>query len=185
MSKKYGTFTSELLSAIGEATGFFSWPPEGTSGWVRRQLRHRKKFYNTLRSLKQKGFVKEISKSGQRFFSLTSKGELELLVRKAGLEKPKVWDNQWRIIIFDIPEDCREYRDRLRWLLRKNDFFKLQQSVFVSPYPLNREAISYLKQSGLIDYIRIIRANEIDDDRELRKRFGLRQSGNDTSNSRP
>ena len=56
---------------------------------------------------------------------------------------------------------------------KKNGFYKLQASVFVSPHPLNREAIKYLKETGLYSYVRILRVDEADDDRDLRKKFGL------------
>jgi phenylacetic acid degradation operon negative regulatory protein len=87
--------------------------------------------------------------------------------------KTEKWDKNWRLIIFDIPETSREKRDELRWLLKKNHFIKLQSSVFISPYSLNREAIAYLKQTGLINYIRILKVSEIDDDKYLIKKFGL------------
>ena len=173
MSRNHLTLSSQFLSAVGEATGFFSWPLEGTSAWTRQQMKRKKLTYDTLYRLKKQGCIKEISKNGKKFLLLTSKGQLELLMRKAGIEKEKDWDGQWRILIFDIPEDCREKRNGLRRLLKRNNFVKLQASVFVSPYSLNREAISYLKQTGLINYIRLIRANEIDDDRDLKKKFNL------------
>jgi CRISPR-associated endonuclease Cas2 len=175
MSRKYGTFSSELLIAIGEATGFFSWPIEYTESWRRKQLRgyKNKQIYDSLHHLKNGGFVKEVSQKGKKFIRLTSKGQLELLLHKARLEKPKVWDRRWRMIIFDIPEDNHKDRDRLRGLLKRNDFTMLQASVFISPYPLNREAVEYLKQAGLKSYIRIIRVDELDDDADLKKKFNL------------
>ena len=36
-------------------------------------------------------------------------------------------------------------RHLFRKLLRKNGFYKLQASVFISPYSLNREALEYLR----------------------------------------
>jgi len=174
MSRKYGTFSGDLLTAIGEATGFFSWPLPYSRSYAWKQIKRNKDVYNTIYSLKKQKLIREISRNGKRFYKLTSKGQLELLLRKAIMEKPLKWDGLWRIIIFDIPEDFRDKRNLLRSLIKKNGFIKLQASVFISPYPLNREAISYLKQSGLISYIRIIRANEIDDDRDLRKKFGLK-----------
>ena len=76
--------------------------------------------------------------------------------------------------MFDIPEESRELRNRFRLLLKQYGFKMLQASVFISPYPLNREAIAYLKETGLIDYIRILKVEEIDDDRDLKKYFQLR-----------
>ncbi|MEK7618089.1 MAG: CRISPR-associated endonuclease Cas2 [Patescibacteria group bacterium] len=175
MSRKYGTFAGDLLEAIGEATGFFSWPPEGSSGWIAKQLKRKKFVYDTLHRLKKEGLVKQISKNGKHFIELTKKGELETLLIKAhtNLSAPTEWDGKWRQVIFDIPEDTKDKRDKLRRLLKKHGFYGLQASVFVSPHPLNREAIAYLKETGLIDYIRIGRLEELDDDKDLKKRFKL------------
>jgi CRISPR-associated endonuclease Cas2 len=173
MSKKYGTLTSELLSAIGEATGFFEWPLPGTYAWAWKQWRNKKALRNSVYNLKRRGLISEARKNGKRFLELTSKGELESLLSKAILEKTQVWDKQWRLVMFDIPEDAKEKRNLLRALLKRNGFMKMQASVYVSPYPLNREALVYLKQSGLNRYIRIIRANEIDDDSDLVKKYRL------------
>jgi len=162
-----------LLRSIGEATGFFSWPPEGSREWIWQQKHNGRSITNRLYGMRRQGLVKKTAKNGKTFFQLTAKGELRLLLSKAALSKPKNWDKQWRMLIFDIPEDCRDQRDSLRRLLKQYGFIKLQASVFIHAYPLNREAISYLKKSGLIKYIRIIRANEIDDDSDLRKKFGF------------
>ena len=175
MSRKHGTFASVVLSAIGEATGFFRWPPEGSNAWIRQQIKGRKNVYDTIYNLKKKGLVKEISKNGKRFLELTKKGEMEILFVKAHLLNPKLfkWDGKWREIIFDIPEDAKDKRDKLRRLLKQNNFVKLQASVFISPYPLNRAAIAYLKETGLIEFIRLARIDELDQDQDLRKKFKL------------
>jgi CRISPR-associated endonuclease Cas2 len=130
-------------------------------------------YRSTLQQMKKRGLIKITKKNGQKFIQCTKNGQLELLIKKAAVLKTEKWDKNWRLIIFDIPETSREKRDELRWLLKKNHFIKLQSSVFISPYSLNREAIAYLKQTGLINYIRILKVSEIDDDKYLIKKFGL------------
>ena len=83
------------------------------------------------------------------------------------------WDGKWRMVIFDIPEEASNERDQLRRLLLLNNFCKLQASVYISPHPINREAIDYLKETGLIKYIRFARIDELDDDKDLKKKFDL------------
>lgn len=104
---------------------------------------------------------------------ITKKGELKILMAKAGVIRPTKWDGKWRLIVFDIPEESSILRDRFRKLLKSYGFKMMQASVFISSYPLNRQAIDYSKATGLIDYIRIIKAEEIDDDKNLRKHFHL------------
>lgn len=177
MSKKYGTFSGDLLTIIGEATGLFAWPLEYTESWRYKQLKNRKsKFiYDNLYKLKSRGLVREISKNGKHFMELTKKGQMETLFLKAyeGSNRKQDWDGKWRLAIFDIPEDTKDKREKLRRLLRQNGFVKLQASVFISPYQLNRAAVEYLKASGLIEFIRLARIDDLDDDKDLRKHFKL------------
>lgn len=134
-----------------------------------------KAYYNGLQRLKNRGVIAVHKTDGETLLKLTPKGEMEVLLAKAKLnqEVPEKWDGKWRMVIFDIPEENRDQRNLLRALLRNNGFYKLQASVFVHPYPLNREAINYLKESGLIKYIRFARMEEIDDDADLREAFNL------------
>ncbi|MEK7161413.1 MAG: CRISPR-associated endonuclease Cas2 [Patescibacteria group bacterium] len=175
MSGKYGSLTSILITAIGEATGFYQWPLPYTNGWRIKQLGSisRKNCYDAVRRMKQRGLVKIVSKGGKKFLALTGEGELEKLFIKAKIVKLKEWDGKWRMIVFDIPEGASKKRDQLRWLLKRNGFMKLQASVYINPYPINREAIAYLQHTGLMAYVRIIRIDEVDNDSDLRKKFNL------------
>ena len=177
MPKKYGTFSGDLLTVIGEATGFFSWPLEYSESWRQKQLKNcrSKKIYDGIYQLKNKGLIKEVSKNGRRFLELTHKGQMETLFLKAHInhEVSKKWDGKWRLAIFDIPEDARDKREKLRRLLKEHGFVLLQASVFISPYELNRAAVDYLKSSALINYIRFARIDELDDDKDLRRKFKL------------
>ncbi len=144
----------------------------------KRQPGTYEQYRQTAYRLRRKGYV-NITKTaaGQKFLRLTRKGQLELLMAKAWLPKKQTWDGKWRMIMFDIPRDANDKRDKLRRLLKSGEFFKLQASVYLTPYPLNREAITYLKSTGLIDYIRIGRLEELDDDKDLLKHFKLTGSG--------
>lgn len=125
--------------------------------------------------LSKKGLIKYVDKNNRRFIKLTRNGQLEALLAKTRLPMAQQkWDGKWRVIIFDIPEESRDKRDMFRLLLKRNNFIRLQGSVFISPYPLSREALQYLRQSGLIDYIRIFKVEEMDDDRDLKKKFLLK-----------
>jgi CRISPR-associated endonuclease Cas2 len=133
----------------------------------------KKTYYGIISQLEKSGSISFTQKNSQRFIKITSKGELELLIEKAKLPKKNQWDGKWRLILFDIPVASNNKRDKLRKLLKANNFYMLQASVFISPYPLNREAISYLRSTGLIGYIRILRVDEIDEEKDLKKHFKL------------
>jgi len=169
LSKYPQTF---LLSAFvkGLKSAFLSKDEWGYSTNPKTYKRYRQTAYY----LRRKGIVTiQNTPSGKKFLELTKKGELELLLAKTWQNKITDWDGKWRIIFFDIPENANYKRDKFRKVLLTKGFVKLQASVYISPYPLNRAAILYLNTSGLIEFIRIGRLEELDNDSRLRKKFKL------------
>lgn len=65
------------------------------------------------------------------------------------------------IVVFDIPEKKRRYRDWLRSELVSFDFDLIQKSVWFGP-SLPPEFIEYLDKEGLLKYVRFFRAEEKD-----------------------
>jgi phenylacetic acid degradation operon negative regulatory protein len=151
-------------------------PLQDPYDWMKRkEAKFSKQTYSeTIYRLRRRGFLKVIEKNDNRFIEVTKKGQLETLLYKASLGRIVVWDGKWRILVFDIPESSREKRDQFRWLLKRNNFVKLQASVFVSPYALNKAAIRYLQESGLMEFIRIMRVDKMDNDSDLRNKFNLK-----------
>ena len=173
-AKQKSPLVKSILSFLSEIGEMIPEPFETPYAYIRRagHIEH-KRYYDTVHKLRQRGALKVVKKNNQRFLLLTRKGQLELLLSKARIKKPVKWDGKWRLVIFDIPEDARGKRDQLRYLLKQNGFDKLQASVFISPYPLNRDSLAYLQSSKLINYIRMLRVDEMDNDNGLRKRFKL------------
>ena len=173
MPKKEFTIANDLLFAITAAVGKMM----ELSPYALRDKILFGKNYNTYRNtvynIRKKGLVKIVTKDGKKFLKLTKKGELEVLLAKARMPTKEKWDGKWRLVMFDIPEEAKRQRDKLRDLLKRNNFFKFQESVYVSPYPFNREAIKYLQETKLIRYIRILKVEEMDNDSALRKRFAV------------
>jgi CRISPR-associated endonuclease Cas2 len=175
MPKKHSTIVNALLFALDVANELT--PMLLASPYQRgRKLLYGKNYNayrNTVYNLHKRGSIKIINKNGKRFLQLTKKGKLEVLLAKAKMPAVGKWDGKWRLIIFDIPEWAKPQRNQLRGLLKKNNFCRLQDSVYANPYPLNREAVKYLEETGLSEYIRIIKVEEMDNDRDLKKKFGL------------
>ncbi|MFA5987960.1 MAG: hypothetical protein WC797_04925 [Candidatus Paceibacterota bacterium] len=110
------------------------------------------------------------------FLRLTEKGKRELRVLEEmdfRLEKPKKWDGKWRIIIFDIKENKRVLRDKVRRTLISIGFAKLQDSVWIYPYDCE-ELVTMLKADFEIgkDLLYVI-VDELEYDLPIRKTFGL------------
>ncbi len=52
------------------------------------------------------------------------------------------WDGYWRLVLFDVPNSQAELRNRLRTQLRRRGFGWLQNSVWISPDPLDLEKVT-------------------------------------------
>jgi len=87
------------------------------------------------------------NENGKFYLRITKEGRKELLkyqLREKIIQKPRRWDNKWRVIIFDIKEYKRGDRDKMRQELRNLGFIKLQNSVWVYPYEC-QEVITLFK----------------------------------------
>ena len=117
----------------------------------------------------KRGWVKKAKKDGKFFLKLTARGQLQLLLQqlKYGLHTQKVHDGTWWLILFDIPEMASRDRDTLRRFLHNIKFHQLQKSVYISPYPVPKEALTYLEQSNLRRFIRCMRVSEIDNSKDF------------------
>ncbi len=174
MANRTSTFVDEILYFIYESTKLLPLPFETPYEWSKRNRGvSRPNYYANIFQLHKRGVLKVTEKNNKKFIQLTNKGQLQVLFSKAQLSHVQKWDGKWRLIVYDIPESSKSQRHIFRKLLKRNGFYKLQASVFISPYALNREALEYLKLSGLISYIRIIRADALDYDEDLLKRFNL------------
>lgn len=136
--------------------------------WGKRQLLYK------LHNLKRQGYLVARKNNNVSFFHLTPKGRLGV-VKYLHLEKLKLakWDGQWRVVIFDIPESLKKWREYLRAELRRLGFHSLQESVYITPYPVTGELDELLKDWNLRKYFRYITASEIDGEKELKIVFGF------------
>jgi len=142
---------------------------------------NRKKFYEnverTLWRLKRRGLITIEETDKKRFVRITQKGEVQIqkiLVKNYQIPAPALWDGKWRMLIFDVREGRRHTRATLRLLLACAGFVRLQDSVWVYPYPCD-EFIALVRahlESG-INEVRLVVAETIESDKILRKHFGL------------
>src|SRR3989344_7673981 len=112
-----------------QALKFFGIEPK--SKWQKYNINR------SIKRLKDHSLICFETSSRGTFMRLTQKGEdklrkFELLGYK--LKKPKKWDHKWRMLIFDIKEERKGTRDKIRFTLKKIGFLRLQDSVWVYPY---------------------------------------------------
>ncbi len=126
--------------------------------------------------LKQNLLETKQLKNGSYKLVLTPQGriqakKLSLLGSSIKFKKPKRWNKKWLLVIFDIPEKDRAFRDILRQQLRELEFKKLQNSVFVSPYPFEKSILELVYLYRAEKYVRTIIATSIDNEKSLKKYF--------------
>ncbi|MDP3727400.1 MAG: hypothetical protein Q8R35_02030 [bacterium] len=89
------------------------------------------------------------------------------------IERPKSWDQKWRVIIFDVPERQRPVRDALRRHLRQLGCTELQKSVFVHPFECRNEIDFLIEFFQARRFVRFLVVDQIDNALHLRKKFHL------------
>jgi len=118
------------------------------------------------------------NKDGTMTIKLTHQGKL--VVRRYNLEemqirKPKKWDGQWRVLLYDIPTSSKQAADAFREKLKELDVHQLQKSVWVSPYDFIGE-VEFLCGAFDIDinkYVLYFTTPQIPKERQLKKHYTL------------
>lgn len=123
--------------------------------------------------LKQRGLIEEVN--GR--LHLTERGQAHIeriLMREYQIPEPVRWDGKWRVLIFDIREQRRQVRFRLRALLQGAGFVRLQDSVWVYPYPCDEfVALVRAHLASGVGELRALVAEALESDRSLREHFRL------------
>jgi len=130
----------------------------------------------SIKRLLARGLLEIKEERNHKHLEFTEIGRQMLLkYQMEGLakDKPKKWDRKYRVVIFDISEQLKKIRDRLRDTLRSFGFIQLQASVWVYPYEC-QDIISLLKQYlNLKGEVIYITAESIEDDDWLKSNFEL------------
>lgn len=115
----------------------------------------RKQLYNTVDRMSKRGWLEKKKIEDEIFYNLTREGRIQYLIyRSKTIQKQR--GEQATIIIFDIPEEKRKYRDFLRSLLKQMKFTMIQKSVFIAPYVLPKDFYDLLKEMKLLSFVKII-----------------------------
>lgn len=146
-----------------------------------RPAKNRRQLYQRIAQgvgrLEQIGLVTVSGEYGKRRVKITEKGTKlleEVEYAEYAIPEPAFWDGKWRVLIFDINERRRKVRDQLRRLLLGAGFVRIQDSVWVYPYPCD-EFISLVRahlKSG-VGEVRLFVAEALESDKRFREHFRL------------
>jgi|SRR5665213_3324846 len=135
----------------------------------------------SFKGLQEAGLVESVSSGQRNYARLTKEGKKKANSLKLDddttLLNPN-WDGMWRIILLDLPEDRKNERESLRYLLKKAGFICLKNSAWVSPYPFEHLFENIKSDLGLTTELIIIVTQKLDEitEQELYKEFGVRKT---------
>ena len=104
--------------------------------------RYRGTIKQTIKRLEERKFVVTETRGEELIVKITQAGKRWLRHYHLGgmvIERQKRWDGLWRVVVFDIPENQHHTRDIVRGWLKRLGFARLQQSVWIIPWPCRQQ----------------------------------------------
>ncbi len=183
MLKRVGPIQQKILVLCITGIGLaFSASPKSSYGLIKTAAREWRSIDHlalkrSLRSLcREKLLVEKKRSDGTVALELTEAGKrqakyLYIFGKEVKIQKPKKWDRLWRVVIFDIPEETRRFRDILRNHLKQIGFRELQHSVFIFPYPCEKELAALVNLYNAERYVQILTVKKFDNEQLVHKLF--------------
>ncbi|MFZ5366216.1 MAG: hypothetical protein ACOZBZ_02885 [Patescibacteria group bacterium] len=135
-----------------------------------------KKLKPRIKNLLKRKLLAIGEEDGEVVIKLAEKGKTYLLkydLERMKIKKPGKWDGKWRVVVFDIPNSQKGEREVFREKLKQLEFYPLQKSVFLTPYPCFSE-IEFLRQVlGVGEYVRILMVEKLEGENLFKRHFGL------------
>src|SRR3989344_577126 len=131
--------------------------------------------YYFLRLRKQK--LINFQKSGHSHKIVLTEGRREIFLRfnyeNLNFKIPRIWDRNFRVIVFDIPENKKAARYSLRETMNELGCIRFNDSVWVYPYPCQKEIDFIANYWRVGKYVHLILARDITNRDLLEKAFNL------------
>jgi DNA-binding transcriptional regulator PaaX len=121
----------------------------------------------SVKNLVNSGYAEKFDTDRDCYVKITKKGKFKLdsmLVEGQEALVPQTWDGLWRIILLDLPEERKNERESLRYLLKKAGFVCLKNSAWISPFPYEYLFENIKKDLGLTSEMMIIVTDSIDEE---------------------
>jgi DNA-binding transcriptional regulator PaaX len=181
-NKKQALSEIILLHLASAVDGGFSYRAEKGFRFSGKDIRslirsNNKGFKDSIIDLKKFKFIeRKKNYDGSILISLTDKGRVRALnMRFKRLSNRKEnWDGKWRMIAFDIPDECKKARNALRYRLRMAGFHELQESLLLYPYDCKKEIDDFIIMFKLKKYVRFALLEYIDNQEDIKKLFKIK-----------
>jgi len=146
----------------------------GIKRWKKYQKRN---IVDAFKRLQRRGCIKVKMINRQIYISLTEEGKKLagwMQIDALKIKKPKKWDGKWRLVIFDISQLKKFYREALRGKLKELGFYPLQKSVWIYPFDCRNEIGLLRDFFGLSEKeMRLIISENIGKDNWLKQYFKI------------
>lgn len=146
-------------------------------GYFYKRSFEKERFLRDLKNLQRRELIdfKELD-GGRVQIVITRAGRQKMLsydIDDIHLKKTGKWDKKWRLIIFDIPVNQKQARDAFGRKLRSMNFYPLQKSVYVAPYPCEDEIEFLAMIFDVRRHILILHVSDFEGEEKLKNHFGL------------
>lgn len=140
-----------------------------------RRMNPKYLFGSAFEKLLMKGMVTIENTAHGKFVRLTEKGKfaLESKISRAPTNKPRRWDKRWRVVIYDIREQRKSLRLKLKDVLRAYGFYRLQDSVWVYPYDCEDLLILLKANYKIGNEVLYLVVERVENDKRLKDHFAL------------
>lgn len=105
--------------------------------------------------LKKKKLIKNIIKNDENYLEITKEGFKKLTWDNISvIDRNNKWDKNFRLVMFDVPEDKKNTRDVIRDKLKEIGFIQIQKSVFIYPFECKQQIDALCYWCGAKRYIK-------------------------------
>ena len=141
--------------------------------YFNRRKVDRQRLQATLHYLQTKGYIYNTLVGKKRYVEVSDAGKAKATAPTfwEKLPRPKQWDKQWRIILFDIPAKWNKTRHKFRYQLLAWGFRPIQESVYAYPFECRKQMNTLIEYFKLIGTVKYLIADVIEGEEDLLKQF--------------
>lgn len=190
MATDRNEFTAQVLETLAYTAGIvitaLIWPPAAKAvgslamAYVRygkeEKWRYRDQVKRTIKRLERRGFVVTETKGEQLVVTITQLGKKwfnRYQINRMTIKRLTQWDGLWRVVVFDIPENQHQKRDVVRSWLKRLGFARIQQSVWVIPWPCSEQFDALSTEYSLGHQAFLLETKIIAKERALKRHFRI------------
>lgn len=112
--------------------------------------------------LYEKDLVKVTSENGEKRLALTTRGH-KIFYESYPLARlrSEKWDGNWVVVTYDLPQRLKMSRDYFRGKLKRLGFGSPQESLLVTPLPIEKAVEELVDGEKLKGYVWVIKAKRV------------------------